>query len=58
MQKEGGEPLLIKCGFILTFAFYIFNFALIETLAFSCVVEVTLQAHKTFGRLTISRWLT
>jgi hypothetical protein len=52
MQKVGGKPLLTKCGFSLTFAFYIFNFALIETLAFSCGVEVTLQANKTFDRLT------
>src|SRR5947199_1681030 len=29
MQKEGEERLLIRCGFSLTFAFLIFNFALL-----------------------------
>jgi hypothetical protein len=31
MQKEGKEPLLIKCGFILNLAFLIFNFAFLHS---------------------------
>jgi hypothetical protein len=31
MQKEGNEPLLIQCGFILNFAFLIFNFAFLHS---------------------------